>query len=512
MTNQTSVNNKRIAKNSLYMSIRMVVVLFISLYTTRAVLKVLGIEDYGIYNVVCGFVSMFSFLNNSMASATQRYYNYELGKNGEIGVQKVYNASMLIHWLLAVIIILFTEIGGLWYLENKLVVPETRMSAAFWIFQFSVVSMFLNIVNVPYMSAIMAYERMNYYAYIGIIDAVLKLLIVFALYLSDGDKLILYGFLFMAITIFDYFAYRMYAKKQFNTLRLGLQPRRAFLKEMLEFAGWNMFESFSYMMRDQGINLLLNAFFGPIVNAARGVANHVNGALLGFTSNILTPARPQIVQSYAKGEYDRSFHLMNSVSKLSCIVFLLMSLPVCLFISPILNMWLGGNVPEHTSSFVIIMLITNTWGSLVAPISAIVLATGKMKFYQTISSASNLMSVPLAYVFLCIDSVPEFVFYALLITMFTNHIAGLISLKRLTSFSIKRYIQNVAFPLACVIMLSVITTIIPYYYISNVVLNFIVVIVVSVLAVISYSYIICFNQTEKMLINQLVNKIITKIR
>ena len=176
MTNQTSENNKRIVKNSLYMSIRMIVVLFISLYTTRAVLKVLGIEDYGIYNVVCGFVSMFSFLNNSMASATQRYYNYELGKNGEIGVQKVYNASMLIHWLLAVIIILFTEIGGLWYLENRLVVPETRMSAAFWIFHFSVVSMFLNIVNVPYMSAIMAYERMNYYAYIGIIDAVLKLL------------------------------------------------------------------------------------------------------------------------------------------------------------------------------------------------------------------------------------------------------------------------------------------------------------------------------------------------
>lgn len=218
------------------------------------------------------------------------------------------------------------------------------------------------------------------------------------------------------------------------------------------------------------------------------------------------------MQSYAKGEYDRSFHLMNSVSKLSCIVFLLMSLPVNLLISPILNMWLGGNVPEHTSSFVIIMLITNTWGSLVAPISAIVHATGKMKFYQTISSASNLMSVPLAYVFLCIDSVPEFVFYALLITMFTNHIAGLISLKRLTSFSIKRYIQNVVLPLACVIVLSVVTTIIPYYFISNLVLKFLVVIVVSVLAVISYSYIICFDQKEKMLINQFVNKFITRIK
>lgn len=512
MTTQTSDNNKRIAKNSLYMSIRMIVVLFISLYTTRAVLKVIGIEDYGIYNVVCGFVSMFSFLNASMSSATQRYYNFELGKNGEFGVQKVYNASLFIHLLLAIIVILLTEIGGLWYLNHKLVVPEARMSAAFWIFQFSVVSMFLNIVNVPYMAAIMAYERMNYYAYIGIIDAVLKLMIVYALYLSNGDRLILYGFLFMAITIFDYFAYRLYAKKQFKSLRLGLLPHKAFIKEMLEFAGWNLFGSFAYMMRDQGINLLLNAFFGPIVNAARGVANQVNGALQGFTSNILTPARPQIVQSYAKGEYERSFHLMNSVSKLSCIVFLMMSLPVCLLISPILNVWLGGNVPEHTTSFIIIMLITNTWGSLVAPISSIVHATGRMKFYQIISSASNMMSVPLAYIFLCIEHVPEFVFYALLITMFTNHVAGLVSLKRLTSFSIKRYIKNVAFPLVCVIVLSVLTTIIPHYFISNIVLDFLVVVIVSMVAILSYSYIICFDATEKQLVNQLVNKIITKFK
>lgn len=358
----------------------------------------------------------------------------------------------------------------------------------------------------------MAYERMNYYAYIGIIDAILKLIIVFALYLSDRDRLILYGFLLMAITIFDYFAYMIYAKKQFKNLRFGLRPRKEFFKEMLEFAGWNLFGSFAYMMRDQGINLLLNAFFGPIVNAARGVANQVNGALQGFSSNILTPARPQIVQSYAKGEYDRSFHLMNSVSKLSCIIFLLMSLPVCLLVSPILNIWLGGNVPEHTSSFIIIMLITNTWGSLVAPISAIVHATGKMKFYQTISSASNLLSVPLAYVFLCIARIPELVFYALLITMFTNHIAGLISLKRLTSFSIKKYMHDVALPLARVIVLSVLTTIIPYHFISNKILNFLVVIVVSTSAIMTYSYYLCFDQTEKMLINQFVNRIITKFK
>ena len=281
---------------------------------------------------------------------------------------------------------------------------------------------------------------------------------------------------------------------------------------MLEFAGWNLFGSFSYMMRDQGINLLLNAFFGPVVNAAKGVANQVNGALLGFTNNILTPARPQIVQSYAKGEYDRSFHLMNSVSKLSCIVFLMMSLPVCLLISPILNIWLGGNVPEHTSTFIIIMLVTNTWGSLVAPISVIIYAIGKVKFYQLISTASNIISVPLAYIFLCIDNVPEFVFYALLITMLTNHVAGLISLKRLTSFSIKRYMKDVAFPLACVIVLSVLTTVIPHCFISNIVFDFLVVIIVSVVTIITYSYIICFDNTEKQLVNQFVNRIITKFK
>ena len=181
-------------------------------------------------------------------------------------------------------------------------------------------------------------------------------------------------------------------------------------------------------------------------------------------------------------------------------------------ISPILNIWLGGNVPEHTSTFIIIMLITNTWGSLVAPISTIVYAIGNVKFYQTISSASNLMSVPLAYIFLCMDSVPEFVFYALLITMFTNHIAGLISLKRITSFSIKKYLHNVAFPLACVIVLSVITTLIPYFLISNVVLKFVVVIVVSALATITYSYVICFDQAEKILVNQFVNKIIARFK
>lgn len=508
MSNQDNTSaNKRIARNSLFMTIRMIVVLIISLYTTRAILGALGVEDYGIYNVVCGFVSMFAFMNSSMTGATQRFYNYELGKHGAEGVRKVYNAAIIIHLSLAALIVVVTEIVGLWYIQNKLVVPPDRLTAAIWIFHFSLFSLFLNIINVPYTAVIIAHERMNYYAIIGIADAVLKLAIVFVLYAFSGDKLILYGALFLLIILFDFLAYRIYAMHHFKELMFGIKPTRDFFKEMLSYAGWNLFGSFAYMMRDQGINLLLNSCFGPIVNAARGIANQVNGALAGFSGNILAPAQPQIIQSYAAGEHARTYHLTYSISKLSCLVFLVMSLPICFEIDPILSIWLGDNVPEHASSFIIIMLITNTWGSLIAPVSTIMHATGKMQFYQTISSLSNLMSVPLAYIFLVYKPIPEFVFIALLITMFTNHIAALISVKKMTSFSIIDYTKAVVLPLAAVILLSIITASIPHYFIENAIADFIVVSAVSICSVLIYSYFICFDSSEKQMIASMIKKL-----
>lgn len=504
--NNTSASNKRIAKNSIFMSIRMLVVMLISLYTTRVILSVLGVVDYGIYNVVCGFVSMFAFLNSSMSSATQRFYNFELGKNGQEGIKRVYNASIRIHLILAIIIVIVTEVFGIWYVENKLVIPCERIYAALWIFHFSVFSMFLNIINVPYTAVIMAYERMNYYALIGIIDSVLKLFIIAALYNVDCDRLIIYGFLYLCVNIFDFFAYRIYAKRNFYELRFGMTIPTNFFKEMLSFAGWNLFGAFAYMMREQGINLLLNSFFGPILNAAKGVTNQINGALQGFSSNIIIPARPQIVQSYAKGDYKRTFRLMNSISKLCCLVYLIMSLPICLLITPILEIWLGDNVPLHTSSFVVILLITNTWGSLIAPVSAVVHATGKMKFYQIISSASNLMSVPLALFFLLIKPIPEYAFYALFLTMITNHIAGLISLKRLTQFAILKYLKQVLLPLFFVIILSVLTTYIPHIFISNRIIDFICVLMLSSFSIIFYSFLLCLDREEKNMVKQMIEK------
>ncbi len=495
-----SNSNKRIAKNSLFMTIRMLFVLFISLFTTREVLNTLGVENYGIYNVVCGFVSMFAFLNSSMTSATQRFYNFELGKNGKEGVRKVYNASMIIHLLIALVVVIITEFVGLWYVYNELVVPADRLNAAIWIFHFSLAALFLNIINVPYSAVIMSYERMDYYAVIGIVDAVLKLIIVYSLYFFNGDKLIIYGLLYFLVVLFDFLAYRIYAKHNFKELKMGLKVSKDFFKDILSFAGWNLFGAFAYMMREQGINLLLNAYFGPIVNAAKGVANQVNGALQGFSANILIPARPQIVQSYAREDYERSFKLMNSISKLSCIVFLLMALPVSLEIDFILHIWLGDNIPQYTASFIILMLATNTWGSLIAPISAIVHATGKMKFYQLLSTISNLLSVPLAFIFLLCCKDPNLVFWALFFTMLTNHIAGLISLKRLTSFSFRKYLKNVIFPLLPVILFSFLSAFVPYYFIEDEIIKFIVVLIISTLAIIFYSYLFCLNTSEKQFV------------
>lgn len=504
----TSSANSRIARNSIYMIIRMVIVLIISLYTTRAVLSALGVEDYGVYNIVCGFVSMFAFLNSSMAGATQRFYNFELGKNGALGIRKVYNVAFYVHLFLGIAVVLLLELIGVWYITNHLVIPLDRYNASIWIFHFSTVSLFLNIINVPYVSVIMSYERMDFYAIIGIVDVVLKLIITLILPFLGGDALIIYGALFLMVSIFDFLAYRVYAKHNIPELNLGFAFSKRYLMEMLSYAGWNLMGSFAYMMREQGIDLLLNSFFGTIVNAARGVANQVNAALQSFTSSIVVPARPQIVQSYAKGDYNRSFHLMYSISKLSCIAFLMMSLPICFLVSPILYMWLGKNIPEHTTSFIIIMLITNTWGALVAPISTVVHATGKMKFYQTMSSFSNLLSVPLAYIFLKLDTIPEYVFIALLITMFTNHMAGLYSLKRLTKFQINDYVHKVIVPLVMTFVFTVLITYVTYISFSNRVVNFIMVFVISEISVILTSFFICFDAAEKNMVKFFCNKLL----
>ena len=418
--------NKRIAKNSVFLTIRMVIVLLISLYTTRVVLKVLGVEDYGVYNVVCGFVSMFAFLNTSMSNGIQRFFNFELGRNGIEGANKVYCTALHIQLILAVIIVVLTESFGLWYLHNKMVVPEGRMVAAEWIFQFSILSFLFVIMQAPYTAAVMAHEKMDFYAVVSVLDVVFKLVIVLILPLFVWDKLILYGILYSLINVVNFSMYYIYSKKRFPEIRYRRQHDRSLFNSMLGFSGWNLFGSFNGVMKEQGINLVINFFFGPIVNAARGVANQVNGGLQSFVTNITMPVRPQVVQSYAQGNLSRTMHLTYSISKLSCCFLLMMAIPISFEIDYVLHLWLGENVPEHAGMFTIIILLTSLVNNLNSATSGVVHATGIMKDYQLWGSLISIASVPIAYVLLKLYPIPELALLAVMICSTLGHFVCLL--------------------------------------------------------------------------------------
>ncbi len=490
----------------------MVIVLLISLYTTRVVLNVLGVDDYGVYNVIAGFVAMFSFLNSSMAGATQRFYNYELGKNGISGAQKVYCASFYIHLLLGLVIIIVTEPIGIWYINNRMVLPEGTLSDALWIFHFSVATLFITITNTPYIAAILANERMDYFAVIESIKALCTLGAVLMLRYITDNRLFYYGLFILIVNITVFILYLSYAYKKFPEIRFGVKAPKELFKEMLSFSGWGIFGSISYMLRDQGVNLLLNAFFGIVVNAARGVANQVNGALQSFISNIVTPSRPQVIQSYAQDNTIRAWRLTFSVCKITCLLFFMLSLPICLEIDYILSVWLGNDVPQYTSIFVILLLATNVFGTYVFPISTIISATGKVKFFQILSSSSNFLTVPLAYLFIKVYGTPQAAYLALFITMITNVLAGLISAKRYANLSYINFFKTVFLPCIYVIVISAPICYIPTFIIETGFFRLIVECCLSLLTVSIISYFAALNEYELNLIRKIYHEISFKIK
>ena len=315
-----STSNKRIAKNTIFLYIRMFFVLVVSLFTTRIVLQALGVIDYGIYNVVAGFVSMFAFLNTSMSNGIQRFYNFQMGCNDKGNITKVYNTALQIQALIALILLILLETFGLWYINYQMIIPADRLNAAQWIFQFSVLSLIIIVIQVPYSAAIMAHEKMQFYSYISIVEVIAKLAIAYLLLTVKYDKLVIYGLLSLIVTIIIFTVNFVYAKIKFRDLKFKLFWDKDYLKPMLSFSGWNIFGSFAYLLKGQGLNLLLNAFFGPIVNAARGISNMVMNAIQGFQSNIVIAFRPQIVQSYAAQDINRVTNLFYSLSKISFII------------------------------------------------------------------------------------------------------------------------------------------------------------------------------------------------
>lgn len=392
-------DNKRIAKNTLMLYIRMLLSVAVSLYTSRVILEILGIEDYGIYGVVGGVVAMFSFLNASMSGATSRFLAYEMGTGNSQQLKDTFSCALIIHIAIAFIVFLLAETIGLWFLCNKLVIPEGRMFAAHWVYQCSIISSMLTIIQVPYNSLIIAHERMEVYAYIEILNVVLKLLIVYALTIVDFDKLIIYAILVLTVSIIALFVYRIYCIRNFKESRFSILWNKDILRPMLSFTGWDFYGNLCVTARVQGTNFLINNFFGVIANAANGIATTVNSVISGFACNIITAFRPRIIKEYSQQKWEMMQSMIDNSIKFSILFLLMLSLPILFDTSFVIELWLG-QVPEYVVPFIRLTLITNSIGIINSVIVIAVHATGNIKRLSYLTGTLYILALPVSYILL----------------------------------------------------------------------------------------------------------------
>lgn len=454
MSEQNNIgNNKRIAKNTLLLYFRMLLIMGVMLFMSRVVLDVLGVIDYGIYNVTGGIVAMFSFINTAMASATQRYITYSLGKGNFDNLSKVFSTSIQIHAIISLFIILLGETFGLWFLYNKLVIPPDRMHAAFWVFQCSIVTSVISIMSVPYNAAIIAHEKMSAFAYISIIDVTLKLLVVYILYTIRFDKLIVYAVLIMAVQAFIRYIYIKYCDRCFIETKYKHCIDKPLLKEMSGFAGWSFFGNFAYVLYTQGQNILLNVFFGPVVNAARAVAVQVQTAIQQFAGNFQMALNPQITKNYAIGNLPQMHSLMFRSARFSFFLLYMFILPVILETQYLLELWLK-KVPDNTVIFTQLILTISLLTPFSSPCSIANQATGKVKKFQMIVGCLLMMILPISYIVLKMGAPSYSVFIVHFCVEAVAVFARMYMLRNLIELPLIEYIKHVFTNVLIVLIVS----------------------------------------------------------
>ena len=453
-----TITNSRIAKNTLFLYIRMLFVLIVSLYTSRVILNILGVEDYGIYNVVAGFVSMFSFLNATLSSSVQRFYNYEGTRSGKEGYRQVYITGLIIHFVIAFIAVVLLETFGLWYINKIMNIPETRLFAANVVFQSAAISLIMLLLQIPFVGVIMAKEHMSFYAVVSLIEVVLRLGFVVGLQYVSYDKLILFGFFTLLINIITFFLYYSYSKIKFSELTFKFEIFPDILKQIIGFSAWNVIGTFAFMLKGQGLNLLLNYFFGPIVNAARGIAYQVNVAVGGFASNISIAFRPEIVNSYASGSVVRSTNLVYLESRVCYMLISVLIAPLFFNLKYVLNLWLGETIPQWTEIFTVLILIDTLVCTLNTPVTQIVMATGKIRLYQIATSVVNLLLLPVCYCFLKLGYDSVSVFVVTIIFSIINQLVCVIVASKVFQINYIDYVKKVIIP--CLLFSSVLFIII----------------------------------------------------
>jgi len=492
--------NKRIVKNTLYLYLRMMFSMGVGLYTSRVVLATLGVEDFGIYNVVGGVVGIFSFLKASMSSASSRFLTFSLGKDDREGFQKTFSASLTIHFLIAFVIFVLAETAGLWFLENKLVIAPERMNAARIVYQLSIFNVMATIIQTPYNATIIAHERMNIFAFIEILNVCLKLGIVFLLLISQWDKLIVYAVLMFVVTCLITGIYRLYCIKQFKECKYQYEWNKNVIHPMLTFSGWDLLGNGAYIGATQGVNILLNLFFGVLVNAAYGVSVQVNTAIASFVRNFQMAVTPQIVKLYAAEKIKELHSLIFENAKLSFSLMWLFLLPVSLHLESILQIWLV-EVPEYTALFCRLVLIQTLINCVQRPFVMTIHATGRMKTFQLSTGTVVLSVLPVSYFFLKAGGAPHIPFLVYIVTSAIELLVEVYLLKRWINLSLISLFKTVFIPILLIIVCTLIVSILVSYY-----LPFLLAAFLSVLSVCIAVYFIAFaKETRIKAIHQVKN-------
>lgn len=504
-------DNKRIAKNTLLLYLRMFYSLLISLFTARVVLQALGFTDYGLYNVVGSVTTMFTFLRSAMGNATNRYIAFGVGKGDLDELKKTFSTCVIVHLIIAATIVVLCEVVGLWLFYNKMEIPPDRMNACFWVLQFSIATCAIGVICVPYDADIIAHEKMGAFAFISILNSTLNLGVVYAVKYFPSDKLIFYAFLLFAIQVMNRLIYNIYCHKHFPESRFARIVDKAQIKEMFKFAFWNLFGNMASIACTPILNIFLNMFFGPIVNAARGIAVSVQSVVHSFISNFQLAVIPQITKNYATGNLKRMRKLIVTSSKFSYFLFFFMALPLTLEARQVLTLWLG-NIPDHTISFMRITMMTMLISSWIQPLHTANLATGKIKKFQTWRGVVMLLMLPISYVALKLGAQPEIVFVVQFVVTFAAQIVMLFIIRPLIQLSLKEYFMEVFIRAGIVSIIAALPSYVVYKALPENFWTLLLVGFVSVIVTAVSVYYVGLNKNEKEMVLTKIRPVMAKIR
>lgn len=504
------LDKSKIAKNTGLLYIRLLLTVIVGLYTSRVILDKLGVNDYGIYNVVGGVVTVLSFLNSAMVAATQRYLSYELGRGDIEKLKRVFNISFLIHLIIAGIILFLSETIGLWVVNVYLNIPLDRIIAANWVYQFSIIIFIMSVITVPFNACVISHENMNMFAYTSIVETILRLLICFLIGVIPVDPLIMYGCLMAFVSMVIATTYIIYCRRKFKESHFKLVYDTTLFREMFAFAGWNLFGNLGSSFKDQIINIILNVFCGTSINAARGIALQVNTIVNSLASNVAMAINPQITKQYAAGNIIQSKNLSYACARYSFYLLSLIAIPFFLNINSLLGLWLV-DIPEYTAEYLIIAISVSLIYSLTGPISTAIQATGRVRDFQVCVCVIMLLEVPLTYVLLMIGTSPVL---AVLPTLATNTIALILRFyllhKYVPDYIWKEYIMNVLFKALLVFVLSLICCTMISHYLPRNILGTSLSIILSMMFILIFIYYLGISRNEKEFIIRSVQSLVSK--